>query len=213
MSDLKLTSCSINGNPSVFAFWLLARTLYTPHLKEDIKREVAPAFKNGIHQQPDVEYLKGCPKLNATYYETMRLHSSSSSFRRVVQDTTVAGFELKAGNDVMMPYRQLHLNTKYFGESAEQFDIDRFVQNPKLHYARTYNPFGGGTTLCPGRLLARQMDLVYLAILVTRYDIQAVGGCESQPFPEGNDKVPSLGIISPKPGHDVKISVRDVSVD
>ncbi|KAG4267397.1 hypothetical protein FPRO04_12957 [Fusarium proliferatum] len=136
---------AINGNPSVFAFWLLARTLYTPHLKEGIKREVAPAFKNGIHQQPDVEYLKGCPKLNATYYETMRLHSSSSSFRRVVQDTTVAGFELKAGNDVMMPYRQLHLNTKYFGESAEQFDIDRFVQNPKLHYARTYNPFGGAT--------------------------------------------------------------------
>ncbi|VTT59180.1 unnamed protein product [Fusarium fujikuroi] len=134
---------AINGNPSVFAFWLLARTLYTPHLKEDIKREVAPAFKNGISQQPDVEYLKGCPKLNATYYETMRLHSSSSSFRRIVQDTTVAGFELKAGNDVMMPYRQLHLNTKYFGESAEQFDIDRFVQNPKLHYARTYNPFGG----------------------------------------------------------------------
>ncbi|KAG5820656.1 hypothetical protein H9Q74_006201 [Fusarium xylarioides] len=66
---------AINGNPSVLAFWLLARTLYTPNLKEDIKREVAQAFKNGIHHRPDVEYLKGCPKLNATYYETMRLHS------------------------------------------------------------------------------------------------------------------------------------------
>ncbi|CVK85833.1 related to cytochrome P450 7B1 (oxysterol 7-alpha-hydroxylase) [Fusarium mangiferae] len=204
---------AMNGNPSVFAFWLLARTLYTPHLKEDIKREVAPAFKNGMHQEPDVEYLKGCAKLNATYHETMRLHSSSSSFRRVVQDTTVAGFQIKTGNDVMMPYRQLHLNKEYCGESAEQFDIDRFVQDPKLRSAREYNPFGGGTTLCPGRLLARQMDLVYLAILVTRYDIGIVGGCESQPFPEGNDKLPSLGIISPKPGHDVKISVKDVRVD
>ncbi|VZH91513.1 unnamed protein product [Fusarium fujikuroi] len=28
--------------------------------------------------------------------------------------------------------------------SRSYFDIDRFVQNPKLHYARTYNPFGGG---------------------------------------------------------------------
>ncbi|KAI1035445.1 hypothetical protein LB504_006084 [Fusarium proliferatum] len=204
---------AMNGNPSAFAFWLLARTLYTPHLKEDIKREVAPAFKNGINQEPDVEYLKGCAKLNAIYHETMRLHSSSSSFRRVVQDTTVAGFQIKTGNDVMMPYRQLHLNKEYWGESAEQFDIDRFVQDPKLRSAREYNPFGGGTTLCPGRLLARQMDLVYLAILVTRYDIGIVGGCESQPFPEGNDKLPSLGIISPKPGHDVKILVRGVRVD
>ncbi|KAJ4049234.1 hypothetical protein NW756_006460 [Fusarium oxysporum] len=202
---------AINGNPSVLAFWLLARTLYTPNLKEDIKKEVAPAFMNGIHHQPDVEYLKECPKLNATYYEAMRLHSGSSSFRRVAQDTTIAGFQLKAGNDVMMPYRQLHLNKKYWGENAEGFDIDKFVDNPKLHSARTYKPFGGGTTLCPGRLLARQMALVYLAILVTRYDIQVIGGCESQPFPEANDKVPTLGIISPKPGHDVKILVRDVS--
>lgn len=143
----------------------------------------------------------------------MRLHSGSSSFRRVAQDTTIAGFQLKAGNDVMMPYRQLHLNKKYWGENAEDFDIDKFVDNPKLHSARTYKPFGGGTTLCPGRLLARQMALVYLAILVTRYDIQVIGGCSSQPFPEANDKVPTLGIISPKPGHDVKILVRDVRAD
>ncbi|EMT67639.1 cytochrome P450 [Fusarium oxysporum II5] len=204
---------AINGNPSVLAFWLLVRTLYTPNLKEDIKREVVPAFKNGIHHQPDVEYLKECPKLNATYYEAMRLHSGSSSFRRAAQDTTIAGFQLKAGNDVMMPYRQLHLNKEYWGENAEDFDIDKFVDNPKLHSARTYKPFGGGTTLCPGRLLARQMALVYLAILVTRYDIQVIGGCSSQPFPEANDKVPTLGIISPKPGHDVKILVRDVRAD
>lgn len=197
--------------PSVLAFWLQVRTLYTPNLKEGIKSEVAPAFKNGIHHQPDVEYLKECPKLNATYYEAMRLHSGSSSFRRVVQDTTIADFQLKAGNDVMMPYRQLHLNKKYWGENAEDFDIDKFVDNPKLHSARTYKPFGGGTTLCPGKLLARQMALVYLAILVTRYDTEIIGGCESQPFPEANDKVPTLGIISPKPGHDVKILVRDVS--
>ncbi|KAF5555853.1 cytochrome p450 [Fusarium phyllophilum] len=134
---------AINGNPSILAFWLLARTLYTPHLKEDIKREVAPAFKKAIHHQPDVEYLKRCSKLNAAYYETMRLHSGSSSFRRVAQDTTIAGCWLKAGNDVMMPYRQLHLNKEYWGENAQDFDINRFVNNPKLHSAKTYKPFGG----------------------------------------------------------------------
>ncbi|EWG54018.1 hypothetical protein FVEG_17225 [Fusarium verticillioides 7600] len=41
---------------------------------------------------------------------------------------------------------------------------------------------------------------VYLATLVTLYEIQPVQRCESQPFPEANDKVRMLGIISPEPG-------------
>ncbi|KAH6954504.1 cytochrome P450 [Fusarium avenaceum] len=204
---------AINGNPSILAFWLLAQTLYTPGLKEELKAEVVPAFKNGIHNQPDVEYLKDCPKMNATFYETMRIHGGASTFRRVVQDTTIAGFEFKAGSDVMMPYRQLHLNEEYWGEEPTRFDMNKFLENPKLSNARTYKPFGGGATLCPGRLLAQQTALTYLAILLTRYDVEVVGGCKSQAFPEMDDKVPTLGIISPVPGQDLKIRVRDVTVE
>ncbi|KAF4972522.1 hypothetical protein FSARC_946 [Fusarium sarcochroum] len=201
---------AINGNPSILAFWLLAHTLYHPQLKEEIKAEVAPAFKNGIQSQPDIEYLKECPKLNATFYETMRIHGGASTFRRVVEDTTIAGFEFKAGSDVMMPYRQLHLNKQYWGDEPERFDIDRFLDNPKLASSRTYKPFGGGATYCPGRHLAQQTALSYLATLITRYDIQVIGGLESQPFPEMEDKVPTLGIISPVAGQDVKIEVKEI---
>ncbi|KAF5025868.1 hypothetical protein F66182_2050 [Fusarium sp. NRRL 66182] len=199
----------INGNPSILAFWLLAHTLYTPQLKQDLQLEVRPAFKNGIENQPDLEYLKECPKLNAVFYETMRIHGGASTFRRVVQDTTIAGFEFRAGSDVMMPYRQLHLNREYWGEEPERFDIDKFLDNPKLASARTYKPFGGGATYCPGRHLAQQTALSYLATLVTRYDIEVVGGRQSQPFPEMDDKVPTLGIISPVPGQDVEIDVKE----
>lgn len=185
--------------------------MYNPQLKEDIKREVAPAFKNGTQHQPDIEYLlKECPKLNAAFYETMRIHGGASTFRRVVEDTTIAGFEFKSGSDVMMPYRQLHLNKEYWGEDAERFDIDTFLESPKLASARTYRPFGGGATYCPGRHLAQQTALSYLATLVTRYEIQVVGGIESQAFPEMDDKVPTLGIISPVPGQDVQVRVEAV---
>jgi cytochrome P450 len=185
--------------------------LYRPQLKENLKHEVAPAFKNSIQCQPDVEYLlKECPKLNAAFHETMRIHGGASTFRRVVEDTTIAGFEFKAGNDVMMPYRQLHLNKQYWGEEPEKFDIDKFLENPKLASAKTYRPFGGGTTYCPGRHLAQQTALSYLATLVTRYDIQIVGGIGGQAFPEMDDKVPTLGIISPVPGQDVQIQVKAV---
>lgn len=203
---------SINGNPSILAFWFLAHAMYNPQLKEDLKREVGPAFKNGIHKQPDIEYLlKECPKLNAAFYETMRIHGGASTFRRVVEDTAIAGFEFKAGSDVMMPYRQLHLNKEYWGGEPERFEIDKFLESPKLASARTYKPFGGGATYCPGRHLAQQTALSYLATLLTRYNIQVVGGIDSQPFPEMDDKVPTLGIISPVPGQDVKIQVKVIT--
>lgn len=199
---------SINGNPSILAFWLLGHALYHPELKEDLRREVAPAFENGIQSQPDIDYLlKQCPKLNATFYETMRIHGGASTFRRVVEDTTIANFEFKAGSDVMMPYRQLHLNKDYWGQASDEFDIEKFLEDPKLATCRTYRPFGGGATYCPGRHLAQQTALSYLATILTRFDIEVIGGVKAQKFPEMDDKVPTLGIISPVPGHDVQIQV------
>ncbi|KAG8361350.1 hypothetical protein FVEN_g1031 [Fusarium venenatum] len=140
----------INGMPATVAFWLLARTLYTPGLWEDLRAEVAPAFKNCIHGQPDIEYLKGCLKLNAIYYETLRVHGGASGLRRVASDTVIGGFTFKAGSDVIMPYRQLHVDKEIWGQDAKSFDIDRFIDNTKLATVRTFKPFGGGVTLCPG---------------------------------------------------------------
>ena len=178
----------------------------------DLRAEVAPAFEeNGPKAQPDLQVLlTQCPKLNAAFYETMRIHGGASTFRRVVQDTVVAGYEFKAGCDVMMPYRQLHLNEDYWGPNPERFDIQKFVDDPKLAMAKTYKPFGGGATYCPGRFLAQHTALSFMATILTRFDIQVVGGLQSQKFPEMDDKKPTLGIISPVPGDDVEISVRAV---
>ncbi|OBS22668.1 hypothetical protein FPOA_09000 [Fusarium poae] len=187
----------INGMPATVAFWLLARTVYTPNLWENLRAEVTPAFKNGINDQPDIEHLKGCTKLNAMYYETLRVHGGASGFRRVVSDTVIGGFTFKAGSDVIMPYRQLHVDEEIWGQDAKCFDIYRFIDNPKLASARTFKPFGGGVTLCPGRYLMHQIALSLIATLVTRYDIHIVGGHEIHPFPQMNHKGPEVGVIFP----------------
>lgn len=202
-------TCSINGNPSILAFWFLGHALYNPSLQAQLRAEVAPAFRDGIHSQPDIEYLlRSCPRLNAAFHETMRIHGGASTLRRVVEDTSVGGFTLKTGSDVMMPYRQLHLNGAYWGGDPAEFDVGRFLDDPRLAASRTYRPFGGGATYCPGRHLAQQTALGYLATLLTRFDVRVVGGVESQRFPEMDDKVPTLGIISPVPGQDVRIRVE-----
>ncbi|QPC80140.1 hypothetical protein HYE68_010892 [Fusarium pseudograminearum] len=198
----------INGSPSIIAFWLLARTVYTLNLWEDIKAEVAPAFKNGIHNPPDIEYLKGCPKLNATFYETLHVHGGAAGFRSVASDTVIGGLTFKAGSDVLMPYRQMHLDEEVWGQDAKTFDISRFIDNPKLAAAKTFKPFGGGTTLCPGRFHARHTALSFIATIVTRYNIEVVGGCESQPFYKMNTRGSEVGVIYPVLKHVPKIMVK-----
>ncbi|RBR09353.1 uncharacterized protein FIESC28_09961 [Fusarium coffeatum] len=198
----------INGMTSILAFWLLARTVYTPNLLEELRAEVAPAFENGIDTGPDMEYLKTCPKLNATFYETLRVHGGASGFRRVVSDTTIAGYNFKTGSDVIMPYRQLHIDKEICVPAAETFDINRFIDNPKLATGKTFKPFGGGPALCYGRFLVRQMAPCFLATLVTRYDMEVVGDC---PFPEMDHKVPQVGVIVPIMDQIPKIRVRQVT--
>ncbi|CAF3591378.1 unnamed protein product [Fusarium graminearum] len=203
----------INGMPTTLAFWFLARTVYTPHLWEDIRAEVAPAFRNGIHSPPDIGYLKKCPKLNATFHETLRIHGGTAGFRQVASDTVIGGFTFKAGSDVIMPYRQMHLDEGIWGQDAKTFDIDRFIHNPKLATAKTFKPFGGGVTLCPGRFHAHRTALSFIAIVITRYDIHVVGGCESRPFPHMNTRGPEVGVIFPVLEQVPQIIVKNVDIE
>ncbi|RGP69594.1 cytochrome p450 [Fusarium sporotrichioides] len=203
-------SWGINGQPATFAFWLLAQILYTPNLWEDIRAEVSAAFTDGIHSQPDMEYLKGCPKLNSIYYETLRIHGGAFGFRRVVSDTAIGGFAFKAGSDVLIPHRQLHIDEDIWGQDAKNFDINRFIDNPKLATTRNFRPFGGGVALCPDRFLVHQTALSLIATLVTRYDIHVIGGQESQPFPQMDDKGPEAGTIFPVFEQVPKITIKGV---
>ncbi|CEI70463.1 unnamed protein product [Fusarium venenatum] len=192
----------INGMPATVAFWLLARTLYTPGLWEDLRAEVAPAFKNCIHGQPDIEYLKGCLKLNAIYYETLRVHGGASGLRRVASDTVIGGFTFKAGSDVIMPYRQLHVDKEIWGQDAKSFDID----------SENFQTVWWGCDTMSWGFLMHQVALSFIGTIVTRYNIHIVGGSESQRFPQMNHKGPEVGVIFPVFEQVPKIMIKNVDV-
>lgn len=135
----------------------------------------------------------------------MRIHGGASTFRRVVYDTVIADYNFSAGSDVMIPSRELHLDSLHWGADPEVFNHLRFLENPKLSSHRGLRPFGGGDTLCPGRFLVRQTALSFAATVLTRYDIEVLGGIESQKFPDGDVNKPTLGVIPPVPGQDIMI--------
>lgn len=97
----------------------------------------------------------------------------------------------------MIPYRQLHYNSGIFGDDIDKFDSQRFIRNEKLLRSQSWRPFGGGSTMCPGRYVAKQAVCTFVVMLFSSYNLQIEPG---QVIPEAETQKPVLGIMDRKEG-------------
>lgn len=134
--------------------------------------------------------------------ETIRMSAYSASVRFITEDTIIGGKVLRKGNRLMIPYRQLHFDQGIFGSTAESFDHERFLKNVNLTQSNNWRPFGGGNTMCPGRYVAKRSVLLFIAMLLQRFDIEMDG---YQPIPAAEEGKPVLGIMSIKENEDLRV--------
>ncbi|OJZ85868.1 hypothetical protein ASPFODRAFT_189631 [Aspergillus luchuensis CBS 106.47] len=206
----------INTNTRKAACWLLTYILYygPDHYVDAIRAETAPAFSSG-NPIPDLTYLHdNCPLLDAMWNETIRMSAYSASVRMITSDTVIGGKVLRKGNRLMIPYRQLHFDEAIFGFDfpVNEFRPERFSVKGGRNLTRSDNwrPFGGGTTMCPGRYVAKRFVMLFVTLLLRRFDVELV----DKRVPEAEDGKPVLGIMSIKEGDDVCVRVRErVTVD
>ncbi|KAM3064745.1 hypothetical protein ACMFMG_005733 [Clarireedia jacksonii] len=189
-----------NTNSRRATFWLLAYSLFTPGLIDELREEMIPAVKTS---EIDHSYiLEKCPKYSAVWQETLRMAASAASVRFVSEDTSLNGYTLRKGNRVIVPFRKLHLDPGVFGSDAKEFKADRFAKDPSLH--RHIRAFGGGSTYCPGRHLSKLWIGCIVAMLLDRFDLVLEG---EQPFPEGSEETPSLGMLG-NSGNDLMVRLK-----
>lgn len=147
----------------------------------------------------------------AVYHEVIRVVTSSISVRNVAKPIYIGGKELQPGGRVIVPYRQMLLDDEVFGGDPFEFNPNRFLENKNLNKSSSYRPFGGGSTYCPGRFLAKAEILTCVALAIHKFDMKlnrdkhqgARGG-----FPQLELNKPCLGIMSPKEGHDLVFDIR-----
>lgn len=202
----------INTNTRRACFWMITYMIFEPELFHIIREETRPAFQDGDLQSPDIRYLEEkCPRLNGIWDETVRLSAYSSSVRYVTEDTIIGGKILRQGNRVMIPNRQLHFDENVFGKKSRDFNSTRFIDNDGLIRSGSWRPFGGGSTICPGRFIAKQSAITFVTMILQRFDIEPAGEGKFPRLEEGN---PVLGIMSTKGGDDlsVRLSSRDESI-
>jgi cytochrome P450 len=132
-------------------------------------------------EKPDPETLslvpgeirKGCPVLVATY-QALRLYSSSTRAYQVMEDFMLTDdCLLKKNSIITIPAETIHRNPKNWGPDALEFNIDRWFKSDRTLNSSAWVPFGGGSSICPGRFFVFDMILSTVIVVLYSYDLRA----------------------------------------
>lgn len=198
---------SINTNARKTVFWVLSYLIHNPGLMAAYRNETKEAFDGDALVDPFyIQDPRNCPTVDAVWHETLRIAGWSASVRLITADTVVGNKVMPRGQRVLVPHRLQHFDEAVFGADTHAFRPERWMsadgEKKDLARSPSWHPFGAGKTLCSGRFLARFSVTTFVATLLRRFDVEAVG---DPPFPEGDAGRPVLGIISIKEGQDFNV--------
>lgn len=207
---------------------MIAHLMNNPTVVNEIREEIAPMMR-ALDSSPTIDgtiladvskdpLLNSCPIMNSTFNETLRFTATGSSFRETTRDTTLDGRRIPKGTKIIIPQRTQMMHSAAFGPDPETFDCYRFYRNKSLLRKVEFRGFGGGTTLCSGRVGGRHQVLAFLALLFWRYDLEVIGpdqevlGVRGKGFPRLDEAKPSLGPGKPIDGDDqiLRLTRRNV---
>ncbi|KAF9699632.1 hypothetical protein EKO04_002456 [Ascochyta lentis] len=202
----------VNTPPTLF--WTLFHIYSNPMLLEQLRAEISGALMVGSRDEHAPRILdsgkitNNCPLLHSTFKEVLRVHASSLSTRIVLEDTSIGNdILLKKGSLVHMPSKCLHSDEKHFGPNADMFDPARFLGDTLSKPQIAFRPFGGGSTLCPGRQFATMQILSITALVLLSYDLVPEDGKWN--FPESLQSTMTTTVLPPIDNIHVRFQSRE----
>jgi len=166
---------------------MLIELVQRPTLLEAVRQEVLTTVTStsapGEPAAPqfDLSKLTALPLFSSLWLETLRFYVSSVPFRKLLSTLEVGGYQLEAGKTILAPTTLAHNEASFWtqsGHSPDEFWPERFIGKDDKELAGHFLPFGGGSTICPGRFFARQEVLLAVAMMVTRFEFELVGFVE-----------------------------------
>ncbi|KAG9049268.1 hypothetical protein FS837_010804 [Tulasnella sp. UAMH 9824] len=158
------------SNSSCAIIYYLARS---PRAMSKLQQELDEALGEST-DIPWFEQLKKLPYLEACINEALRLHSTSSlGLARSVPagGLTVCGRFFPEGAILSVPSYTLHRREDVWGDDAEEYRPERWLEIDQNTLQKAFNPFSFGPRACVGRNLASMELLVIIASFVRKYDV------------------------------------------
>jgi cytochrome P450 len=131
------------------------------------------------HAPPTLAQMEALTYTQQVLNETMRLYPPGWLLsRRTIAADVLAGYEIAAGADVLLPLYLLHRHPRYW-KDPDSFDPDRFSSEREAERPRfAFVPFAAGPRHCIGETLALYEMLMHAYKVVPRFRLTLV--------PEGN---------------------------
>lgn len=151
----------------------LAWMIYLLHRHpQALARARTEAEQAQLHSYEEISRL---PFIDACINETMRLKPVAPIIMlQPTRDTEIAGVQLLRKTLVMCLMRAGATDERRFAD-ARAFDPARWLSGAQASSPKRVSmPFGAGPRLCPGRYLAILEMKMVMAMLLSRFDIEAV---------------------------------------
>ncbi|KAL2351401.1 putative P450 monooxygenase [Cryomyces antarcticus] len=195
---------AMNANAPVLIFWLILRILsYSDHtLLSVIRAETEPYAKAfqpprefPVPEPPQLKIaldglVSDCPRLKSCYIECLRLDSAPWSFKQVRQDFALResardgpgmceGFLLRQGSYAHVAHDLHNTDPSCFRKPDEWMPCRHVVvandQGVEKAEFGTIRAYGGGRSMCKGRVFAEKECLVFAAGILALWEFEPVG--------------------------------------
>lgn len=142
---------------------------------QEVQRKVAEEVRQA-EDPSSFDNATRLPYMQAAIKEAQRLHpvlGMSLSRTVPVEGLDAHGFHFPAGTTVGCNPVSLHRNPDIFGDDAESFNPDRWLEAEDVRTMDRYNlTWGGGNRTCPGRHLAYLVVYKVIPALMKEFDVE-----------------------------------------
>ncbi|CAL4902276.1 unnamed protein product [Urochloa decumbens] len=188
--------------------WTMAELVKNPSEMEKVQAEV----RQVVGQHGSVvteEKLSAMTRLQAAMKEALRLHPPAPMLvpREVVHDTKLHGYDIPAKTRVLVNAWAIGRDDKSWGQDADAFRPERFVQSAGIDYSgkdSRFIPFGSGRRGCPGIGFGTRLAELALANMLYHFDWELPDGQDVDSFEVVESSGLSAGLkcpltLAPKP--------------
>ncbi|KAL8692058.1 MAG: hypothetical protein Q9218_002844 [Villophora microphyllina] len=222
-------SIGVLANTAPAGFWTVWHVFAHPSLLADLRKELEAIVHTTQTSSADTPQLTHhldlqrirteCPLLISTWHEVLRHIGCGTSARLVREDYMLQDrYFLRKNAVVHMPSQVVHSDPTLWqtpkdnnnktpsAAPVKSFDPRRFLSAKPTPGA--FRPFGGGSTLCPGRHLSAMEIQALVAMMVLRYEMRPADGGEWRK-PETYLTSFASAIVSPREDPVVDVEMRD----
>ncbi|GAB1320360.1 hypothetical protein MFIFM68171_10570 [Madurella fahalii] len=194
--------------------WLFLNIFSRPDYVERLRSEVLEVTTvTGGSATIDAPKFEKKTFMNACFQEIQRRYNDVGGNRQVMEDTVLRDVDgreylLKKGTNVQWYSGVPQLNGDIWGDDAEAFNPERFVETPpdvEKKRRGALIPFGGGKHLCPGRMFAVTEISAMVGALALAFDIE---GAKLPPVIQGARPGTSMRRLGWDKGEEPRIKIK-----